>query len=171
MPRAVRTYTDADREAVRIALETHGGDAGLAATATGIPRTTIISWRDKPLPAGMDALPPALVEAAVEHLRQDKRGEVLTAAWDLAAAAFKRAEAALPDAGARDAAIVGGIAVDKAQLLSGEATSRQEVRGTVTHEPNPDSIAAILNVLCEAGLIPPAPHQAGDSEAIRLLSA
>jgi hypothetical protein len=65
-------------------------------------------------------------EAVYETIRTDKKAEVIQAAWDLASAAFQRAKAALPDASARDAATVAGIAIDKAQLLSGDATERTD---------------------------------------------
>ena len=166
-----RTYTDADREQVRAALALNGGDVRKTARQTGIPRTTVITWRDKPKPEGIDALPPAVVEAAVEQIRQDKRGEIIALAWDLAADALRQSLVALPRASAQAAAIVAGIAIDKAQLLMGEATSRAEVRGSVTHDVDLDNIAAILSVLEEVGVIPAPPATDGDPETLRLLSA
>ena len=136
-----RTYTDADREQARVAWEGQGRSLRAASRDTGIPLATIqawaAEWRDPP-PAPL--APPEVYEAVYETIRTDKKAEVIQAAWDLASAAFQRAKAALPDASARDAATVAGIAVDKAQLLSGAATERTE-----------HNIKAILGVL-PAGL-------------------
>lgn len=168
---AKRSYTDADREAVRVALTMNGGNLRAASRSTGIPFSTVKTWHDKPEPEGIDALPAAVIEAASELIRADKRGEVIEAAWDLAVAGFKRSLEALPKASAQAAAIAAGIAIDKAQLLSGEATARQEVHSTVTYDADPDNIAAILNILSEAGVIPPAPAETGEPETLRLLSS
>lgn len=173
MARAWRTYTEEDRESVRIALVLHSGNLSEVARSTGIPYSTVKTWRNKPPPEPEpdEVLSPALIEAASEVLRHDKRGALIEAAWDLAGAAFTQAKAALPRASAQSAAIVAGIAIDKAQLLAGEATSRSEVLGTVVHEPNADAVAAVLNILSEAGIIPPAPADDGMAETLRLLPA
>jgi transposase-like protein len=121
-----RTYTDEDRERARVALDSHGGNLSAAARYAGIPRVTLLSWRDEWAAAAAVPVPVEHLPAAVEYIRQSKKGEVINAAWDLASAAFERAKAALPDASARDAATVAGIAIDKAQLLSGDATERTD---------------------------------------------
>lgn len=132
---AKRSYTDADREAVRVSLTMNGGNLRAASRSTGIPFSTIKTWHDKPEPEGIEALPPAVIEAASEQIRAGKKGEVIAAAWDVAKAAFLRAQDALPKASARDAAIVAGIAVDKAQLLAGDATERLDVRAILALLP------------------------------------
>jgi len=122
-----RSYTDADREAARVAWEQAGRSPRGAARATGIPLATIHGWAvgwESPTPAPL--APPEVYEAVFADIRTQKKGEVIAAAWDLASAAFQRAKEALPDASARDAATVAGIAIDKAQLLSGDATERTE---------------------------------------------
>lgn len=132
-----RAYNDADRERARIAWESAGRSLRGAARETGIPLATIQGWAavwENPPPAPL--APPEVYEAVYEDVRTSKKGEVIAAAWDLASAAFQRAKEALPNASARDAATVAGIAVDKAQLLSGDATERTE-----------HNIKAILGIL------------------------
>lgn len=121
-----RTYTDEDKERARVALDSHGGNVTRAAKEASVPRATLQEWRDEWAAAAALPVPAEYLPAAAEYIRRDKKGEVIEAAWNLASAAFQRAQEALPDASARDAATVAGIAVDKAQLLSGAATERTE---------------------------------------------
>lgn len=121
-----RSYTDEDRERARVALEMHGGNVSAASRETGIPRVTLIEWRDGWAADAAAPVPVEYLPAAVEYIRQDKKGEIINAAWDLAKAAFAQAQTALPNASAKDAATVAGIAIDKAQLLNGDATERTE---------------------------------------------
>ena len=121
-----RTYTDEDKERARVALDSHGGNLSAAAREASVPRATLQEWRDEWTRAAALPVPAEYLPAAAEYIRQDKKGKVIEAAWDLASAAFERAKAALPDASARDAATVAGIAIDKAQLLSGDATERTD---------------------------------------------
>lgn len=121
-----RTYTDADKERARVALDSHGGNLSAAAREADVPRATLQEWRDEWAAAAALPIPAEYLPAAAEYIRQDKKGEVIESAWNLAVAAFQRAKEALPEASARDAATVAGIAVDKAQLLSGDATERTE---------------------------------------------
>lgn len=80
---------------------------------TGIPKTTIQYWLDKP---------------EFVYLRtktQDDRAEQFRVA---AQAALARLIELIPTMDAHDLIILSGVAVDKAQLLSGGATSRTESR-------------------------------------------
>lgn len=125
-----RSYTDADKERARVALDANGGNLSRAARDADVPRATLHEWRDEWAAEAAEAaalpVPAEYLPTAVEYIRQTKKGEAIEAAWDVAVAAFLRAKEALPDASARDAATVAGIAVDKAQLLSGAATERTE---------------------------------------------
>lgn len=132
-----RSYTDADKERARVVWESNGHSLRGTARDAAIPLATIQNWAavwENPPPAPL--APPEVYEAVYQNIRTDKKSEAIEAAWDVAVAAFQRAKEALPDASARDAATVAGIAVDKAQLLSGAATERTE-----------HNIKAILGIL------------------------
>lgn len=120
-----RTYTDEDRERARVAWETNGRSVRATARDTGIPLATvqawIVAWENPPPPP---IASPDVYEQVYEAIRTEKKAEVIEAAWRVAKAAFEEALAKLPEASARDAATVAGIAVDKAQLLSGDPTER-----------------------------------------------
>lgn len=139
-----RTYTDEDRERARIAWEVGGRSVRRAARESGIPLGTIQAWIvgwEHPTPAPL--APPEVYDAVYEDLRTDKKAELISAAWDLAKAAFDEAKLKLPDASAKDAATVAGIAIDKAQLLSGGATDRVDVRAIIASLPAPARAAVI----------------------------
>ena len=122
-----RSYSDEDRETARVAWEATGRKLRPTARETGIPLGTLQRWVEvweDPPPAPL--APPEVYEAVYADVRTQEKSKVITAAWDLASAAFQRAKEALPEASARDAATVAGIAIDKAQLLSGDATERTE---------------------------------------------
>lgn len=106
-----RRYTDADVAEALAILAEHGGNAAAASRTTGIPEATIKDWRN-----GVVSAPPPEAVAA-------KRAE-RAARWDaLQEAGVAQALTQLPNASARDAAVVAGIAVDKAALLRGESTT------------------------------------------------
>lgn len=147
-----RMYTDADRERARVAWESTGRAMRPTARETGMPIATLQRWVEaweNPPPAAL--APPEVYEQVYADVRTSKRGELIAAAWDLAAAAFARAKDALPDASARDAATVAGIAIDKAQLLSGAATERHEhdIRTIIQHLP-PDVRAAVITLAAQS---------------------
>jgi hypothetical protein len=108
LTRPQRRYTDDEiAEALSVLAETHG-DAREAARITDIPESTIRAWAD------------GKHRAITQELALAKRVQ-RAAAWDaLQEAGVAQALAQLPNANARDAAVVAGIAVDKAALLRGE---------------------------------------------------
>lgn len=147
-----RAYTDEDRERARVAWETNGHSIRATARETMIPLATIQSWIvawEKPAPI----VAPEAVQIAYETIRTDKKAEVIALAWDVAKAAFQQAIDRLPDASAKDAATVAGIAVDKAQLLSGGATERVDVRAILSSLPEParQAVVALLAQPDDAG--------------------
>jgi len=108
-----RRYSRKTKASAVIAAEMSSVTA--AAEATGIPRTTIGYWADQP-------------EFVV--LRQKTREELAAGSIvlaHLAQAALERKIAA-GEVEPRDLATIYGIAIDKGQLLAGEATSRNEHR-------------------------------------------
>jgi transposase-like protein len=146
---AKRAYTDEDRERARVAWEASGRSVRGAARTSGIPVATIQAWIagwENPPPAPL--APPEVYEAVYETIRTDKKAEIIEAAWALAKAAFDEAQLKLPDASAKDAATVAGIAVDKAQLLSGGATDRVDVRAILAQLPAP-ARAAVVALLAD----------------------
>ena len=84
-----------------------------AAEATGIPRTTIDYWFDKP----------EFVE-----LRQKTDAERAESFRLLALAAANRLASLIPTMDPKDLVVLMGVATDKAQLVSGGATARTESR-------------------------------------------
>lgn len=106
---------------------------------TGIPRRTIAQWAKD---AGIDPMPQARAKtAAAREAWSAIRAEVANDSGDIAGRVLTVVREAL-DAGelevtsmreAKDAATVVGILVDKAQLLSGDATSRPELPAVRDH--------------------------------------
>lgn len=107
--RAWTRYSTEQQAAALAVLAENGDNAAAASRETGIPETTIKEWR-----AARTSLPPANLVAEMKAQRADQ--------WDkLQDAGIARALEKLPEANARDAAIIAGIAVDKAALLRGES--------------------------------------------------
>jgi hypothetical protein len=82
-----------------------------AADATGIPKTTIEYWLDKP---------------EFVHLRSKTREEMRDGFRVLVHKAQARLTELVPSMEARDLTILLGVATDKDLLLSGDATARNE---------------------------------------------
>lgn len=122
---AARTYPAAEREeALRLYAELGPAEA---ARQTGIPAGTVRSWAAR---SGATGERTEQATAAVEAARltwAQRRAEIRTRAGEAAAGFLERAVEAK---GTRDVRnLMGGfaVAVDKAQLLDGEATERVEV--------------------------------------------
>jgi transposase-like protein len=123
-----RTYAPAEKERARVALDVHGGNLSAAAREAGVPRATLQEWRDEWEAAALVPVPVEYLPAAAEYIRQDEKGKVIEAAWKAARVAFERIPELIPDAkDVQKVATAAAIAVDKAQLLSGGATARNEV--------------------------------------------
>lgn len=94
---------------------------------TGVSRSTISTWARE---AGIDTEKADQVAAAAEANRvgwHKRRGELIDRFGDLAELMLERTEACNESADAKNLITAAAIAVDKAQLLSGSATSRHEV--------------------------------------------
>lgn len=127
-----RTYTAEDKERARVVLTTQDGNISAVSRETGIPRATLIEWRDawaaEEAYAASLPIPVEYLPTAVEYVRQEEKGKVIEAAWKAARVAFERIPELIPDAkDVQKVATAAAIAVDKAQLLSGGATARNEV--------------------------------------------
>ncbi len=110
-PSRQRRYSTDEQAAALVALAENGGNVEGTAAATGIPASTIRHWRDA------DVKPPPASLVAQEKLRR-------AANWDrVQDMAVEQVLTRLPEASARDAAVVAGIAVDKAVLLRGDGAT------------------------------------------------
>ncbi len=97
--------------------------------ATGISETNIRRWRDDP---------------EMAKYVDKTRDELSEGAQMLAHRALEQIVAKLPDFEPRDLVTLFGVMVDKAQLLSGNATSRSELRDISGSLTDADLAAAIL---------------------------
>lgn len=104
-----------------------------AAEATGIPRTTILYWLDKP---------------EFVALRRKTREEQRDGYRVLIAKAQERLVNAIPTMEPRDVTILLGVAQDKDLLLSGDATTRSESR-TLNDDLDDHERAALKRVLTD----------------------
>lgn len=115
-----RTYTTRQKMTAVVAAEMSSTEA--AAEATGIPRTTLSYWMDRP---------------EFVQLRQNARERMAEETLTVARLAWgKLAERIRTDQiETRDLVLATGMATDKAQLLNGGATARTEARditGTIS---------------------------------------
>jgi hypothetical protein len=118
--REQRRYTDAEQAQALAILTENNGNCAVTSRVTGIPERTIRSWKTgqiRPV-EGTDRQELAVKERAE---RAERWGNVLDQALDVV-------EEKLPEASARDAAVIAGIASEKHLLLRGEATSITETR-------------------------------------------
>lgn len=106
-----RRYTQ--REKVAVVTAAAASSVLAAAEESGVPESTVRYWLDKPEFAEI----------------RDKTREELGAEFKVVAhKALARLIDLIPTMEPRDLSILAGLAVDKSQLLSGEATSRSEHR-------------------------------------------
>lgn len=116
---AKHSYTDAERAAALAVLQANGGNMLRTSKATGIPRTTLITW-------------------AGDVERQARMPEVERARFDLAdvierelQAIFQAMATKRADATYRELATAAGILTDKLWLLTGKATAHEQTHVTI----------------------------------------
>lgn len=110
MTRAARQYPrNKKAEAVAAAI---ASSAVAASKATGIPRRTINDWLHAP---------------EFAELREKTAADLAEGSRIIAHLALDEIMRRLPEFEPRDLTVLYGVMVDKAQLLSGAATSRHEV--------------------------------------------
>jgi transposase-like protein len=134
-----RRYTDEDAIQALAVLAEQGGNVAATSRATGIPEQTLRDWRD-----GNVYVPPPEVVA--------KRKRAQAETWDdLQSAGVARALEKLSSASARDAAVIAGIAADKAAQLRGEGPGSGPAVvvnvNAVSVSLTPDDIAAARALL------------------------
>ncbi len=122
---AKHSYTDAERAAALAVLQANGGNMLRTSKATGIPRTTLITW-------------------AGDVERQARMPEVERARFDLAdvierelQAIFQAMATKRADATYRELATAAGILTDKLHLLRGKAIGLEDVHVRVFHGVDP----------------------------------
>lgn len=137
-----RRYTKADKATAVIAAEMSTVQA--AAEATGVPESTLRYWMDDPKFA---------------ELRAKTREEAAAGFQVLMHAAQARLYDLIPTMEPRDLTVLLGVATDKAQLLLGEPTSRNEHR-SVTDDLDDDEKQRLRDWI--DALPATAPSAAGD---------
>jgi len=123
---AKRQYTRRTKLATIVTAELTNPAA--TANATGIPESTIRYWMDDP---------------SFAEFRAKTRDDMVDATALLAHRILGRISATLDQFEPRDLTILFGVMVDKAQLLSGGATSRLESRDISGTLSDADVIAAL----------------------------
>ena len=108
-----RRYTKAEKVTAILAAEASSVMA--AAQETGIPRTTIIEWLDRP--------EFVILRHNAREAMAEEAGVVARLAWQKLGLAIANGELE-----GRDLIFAAGTATDKTQLLRGEATSRTETK-------------------------------------------
>lgn len=151
MPTGQRRYTKQQKMTAVMAAEMV--NATEAAEQTGIPRTTIIHWMQDPELV-------ALRQKTREQMAEDMKVLAMVA-LDALMQAIRRG-----DVEGRDLIVALGVAIDKAQLLSGQATTRTETRD-LTETLDDHERAALRDILDDAlrQAADPAPTDAGGAAA------
>jgi len=166
--RSQRGYSDADKAAALAALAANGGNVARTARQLDIPRKTLAGWPEEhpagpelatssPPKKGRPATPPPAPEAiaaAAGSLSDQFRSFVgrvlgLTTDDDIRAATLAQRFTAA------------GIAVDKAQLLEGKATTIAGQAEELTDEQRAQRIAELLDRARERAARPTAPPITG----------
>lgn len=110
--RSRRTYTDSDRLTGLAALEANGGNVTRTAQAIGIPKPTLILWRDQAIEAGSQK-----ILTAPDHVKPDWAdlyGQAAVLGARIITKNLRRyRHLALKPSELRDVAVISGIAVDK----------------------------------------------------------
>lgn len=140
VPKQWTRYSTEEQASALATLAENDGNIAATSRATGIPPQTLRQWRD----AVVSVPSPDLVEQ--QKLTRAAR-------WDeVADAGLDQALEKLPEASARDAAVIAGIATDKALLLRGQPTS-------ITERRDDPRIAELRKLFCALAEQQPAPQQ------------
>ena len=130
---ARRTYTDDEMGAALAALVMCGGDVSKAARAAGVPRGTLMGWARKSSETVRQIQQVKELDLAAMMRNIAERGAGLTGlALDWIEAADEPGAVALANLAVLNR--ITGTAIDKMQLLTGEATERHEHGGLTFEE-------------------------------------
>jgi transposase-like protein len=128
-----RSYSEDDRAAALAALLANGGNLKRTARDTGVPESTLRKWSRSVPPAG--GAQECAQKSAVSAEAVGRAGVSLAEKLD--GLAHKLADAMpdkIPDATLSQTAVSLGVAIDKARLLRGEATSINDTRQRLSLE-------------------------------------
>lgn len=125
-------YSDEQRAAVLAALDANGGNLSKTARDTGVPKSTLIAWRDN-----VHVPPP-------DELRTSKKLELTELIHAELEAIFETLPGKRNAADYRALTTGAGILVDKLALLQGDPTSRVEMNVRNLPEIPDTTIAEIL---------------------------
>lgn len=125
-------YSDDQRAAVLAALDANGGNLSKTARDTGVPKSTLIAWRDNV------HVPPA------DELRTSKKLELTELIRTELDAIFEAMPGKRESADYKTLGTVAGILSDKLTLLDGGATSRIDLNVRNLPEIPDTTIADIL---------------------------
>lgn len=126
---AYRRYSDQDKAVALAALETHHGNVTEAAAFAGVPRKTLEEWRD-----GRTA-------EDVANIRQEVKQSLADRLEDIAHQYLDVLPEKIPKATLMQLSTALAIAVDKMQLLRGEATS---ISGTASREERVEELRTLI---------------------------
>lgn len=125
-------YSDDQRAAVLAALDANGGNLSKTARDTGVPKSTLIAWRDNV------HVPPS------DELRTVKKLELADLIRAELAAIFEALPGKRAAASYKDATTAAGILMDKLALVEGDPTSRVEMNVRNLPDLPETTVSAIL---------------------------
>ena len=130
---ARRRYSDADVAAALAALDANNGNVLDTAKKLNIPEPTLKSWAQ-----GRG------VTQSIRELHDIKKEELAAHLRDVAMKLIDAVPAKIENANLQQIGVVLGIAIEKAQLLAGEATERSEHNVILTDEQRTERVAQLL---------------------------
>jgi transposase-like protein len=145
-----RTYSDEERVACLAALAANGGDIGLTARQTGVPKKTLENWAKGRVKSAAKA---------DANLGPEKRKDLAEKLEDLAHTLADAAPGKVEKAGLQPTLISLGVAVDKARLLRGKATAIGEHRHLIDLSKLSDEELAALERVFDRGAVYPSADQ------------
>lgn len=128
-----RQFSDNDKAAALAALDANGGNVLKTAKQINVPRSTLQEWAN------------GRVNHDVPELRQQAKKALAERLEEIAHQLIDAVPDKIADASLQQVATALGIVVDKKQLLTGEATSRADVRLTKVPPLPDDQLDAIFS--------------------------
>jgi transposase-like protein len=121
--RPKRIYSDSDKAAALVALDTNEGNVAKTARQLGIPRVTLLAWSK-----------PDGVSDEVSDIQHTKKGDLAARFLDIIYQMVEVIPDKIPDADIRSLITGVGILTDKYQLLTGGATENVNLRAVTLTE-------------------------------------
>ena len=111
-------YTDEQKAEALVLLDANNGNMKKTAAMLGIPRATLQTWAKG-----------STITPEIEAQRQEKRIKLADRLLDIAHLLVDAIPEKIKSANLQSSTIALGIVVEKAELLLGEPTARQEISG------------------------------------------